>query len=155
MFESLGHLIARRKKSVLSIFILATIVAGAVGSQVFNRFDSGGYSDPNSDSSKVWEYLDDTFKVKDPAIVLVVDAKNTSVDDPTVVATAQKLESEVRREASAESVLDCVAGFGDTETESSTGGVFCTVTLGEVNGRPVRVPSLGVTVTVMTSPLSP
>ena len=105
MFESLGHLIARRKKSVLSIFILATIVAGAVGSQVFNRFDSGGYSDPNSDSSKVWEYLDDTFKVKDPAIVLVVDAKNTSVDDPTVVASAQKLESEVRREASAESVL--------------------------------------------------
>ena len=82
-----------------------TIVAGAVGSQVFNRLDSGGYSDPNSDSSKVWEYLDDTFKVKDPAIVLVVDAKNKSVDDPTIVEAAQNLESRVRSEASAESVL--------------------------------------------------
>ena len=89
MFESLGHLIARRKRSVLSIFILVTILAGAIGSQVFTRFDSGGYSDPNSDSAKVWEYLDDTFKVKDPAIVLVVDAKTKTVDDPTVIAAAQ------------------------------------------------------------------
>jgi RND superfamily putative drug exporter len=105
MFESLGHLVARRKKSVLSIFILSTIFAGAIGSQVFTRFDSGGYSDPNSDSAKVWEYLDDTFKVKDPAIVLVVDAKNKSVDDPKVVAAAQKLETEIREESSAESVL--------------------------------------------------
>lgn len=105
MFESLGHVIARHKKAVLSIFILATIFAGTIGSQVFSRFDSGGYSDPNSDSAKVWEYLDETFKVKDPAIVLVVDAKNQSVDDPTVIAAAQKLENEVRQEASTESVL--------------------------------------------------
>ncbi|MEY2743618.1 MAG: hypothetical protein RL310_527 [Actinomycetota bacterium] len=105
MFESLGHVIARHKKAVLSIFILATILAGTIGSQVFSRFDSGGYSDPKSDSAKVWEYLDETFKVKDPAIVLVVDAKNRSVDDPTVIAAAQKLENEVRQEASTESVL--------------------------------------------------
>lgn len=105
MFESLGHVIARHKKAVLSIFILATIFAGVIGSQVFSRFDSGGYSDPKSDSAKVWEYLDETFKVKDPAIVLVVDAKNKSVDDPAVIAAAQKLESQVRQEPSAESVL--------------------------------------------------
>ncbi len=54
MFESLGHLIAKRKKAVLSLFLLATILSGAIGSQVFSRFDSGGYSDPNSDSVKVW-----------------------------------------------------------------------------------------------------
>lgn len=105
MFESLGHVIARHKKAVLSIFILATILAGTIGSQVFSRFDSGGYSDPNSDSAKVWEYLDETFEVKDPAIVLVVDAKNQSVDNPAVVTAAQTLENEVRQEASTESVL--------------------------------------------------
>ena len=53
MFESLGHVIAIHKKAVLSIFILVTILAGALGSQVFARFDTGGYSDPNSDSAKV------------------------------------------------------------------------------------------------------
>ena len=91
MFERLGHLIARRKKVVLSLFLLATVLAGGIGSQVFSRFDSGGYSDPNSDSAKAWEYLDKTFNVKDPAIVLVIDSKNKSVDDPEVVTTAQKL----------------------------------------------------------------
>ena len=67
MFEKLGHLIAKRKKSVLTLFMLSTILAGTIGSQVFTRFDTGGYMDPNSDSAKVWEYLDETFKVKDPA----------------------------------------------------------------------------------------
>ena len=105
MFESLGHLIARRKKGILALFIFSTIFAGAVGAQVFNRLDSGGYSDPNSDSAKVWEYLEDTFQVKDPAIVFAVDAKDKSVDDPEIVAAAQKLEGEVRGESDVESVI--------------------------------------------------
>ena len=73
MFEKLGHLIAKRKKPILALFLLSTIFAGVVGSQVFSRFDTGGYMDPNSDSAKVWEYLDETFEVKSPAVVLVVD----------------------------------------------------------------------------------
>ncbi len=105
MFESLGHLIARRKKGILALFIFSTIFAGAVGAQVFNRLDSGGYSDPNSDSAKVWEYLEDTFQVKDPAIVFAVDAKDKSVDDPEIVVAAQKLEGEVRGESDVESVI--------------------------------------------------
>jgi RND superfamily putative drug exporter len=121
MFESLGHIIAKRKKAVLSLFLLATILSGAVGSQVFSRFDSGGYSDPNSDSVKVWEYLEDTFKVKDPAVVLVIDAKDKSVDDPEVAATAQKLEAEVRGEASAESVLSYWSSGGAPSLKSKDG----------------------------------
>ena len=105
MFESLGHLIARRRKGILALFILSTIFAGAIGAQVFNRLDSGGYSDPNSDSAKVWEYLEDNFKVKDPAIVFAVDAKSKSVDDPEIVSAAQKLEGEVRSESDVESVI--------------------------------------------------
>ena len=105
MFESLGHLIARRRKGILALFILSTIFAGAIGAQVFNRLDSGGYSDPKSDSAKVWEYLEDNFKVKDPAIVFAVDAKSKSVDDPEIVSAAQKLEGEVRSESDVESVI--------------------------------------------------
>ena len=121
MFESLGHIIAKRKKAVLSLFLLATILSGAVGSQVFSRFDSGGYSDPNSDSVKVWEYLEDTFKVKDPAVVFVVDAKDKSVDDPAVVAAAQKLEAEVRGEETAESVLSYWSSGGAPSLKSKDG----------------------------------
>ena len=121
MFESLGHVIARHKKSVLSIFLLTTILAGAIGSQVFSRFDSGGYSDPGSDSVKVWEYLEDTFKVKDPAVVLVVDAKDKSVDDPAVVAQAQQIESEVRNESSVESVISYWSAGGAPSLKSKDG----------------------------------
>ncbi|MFM7491493.1 MAG: MMPL family transporter [Actinomycetota bacterium] len=121
MFESLGHLIAGRKKAVLSIFILVTILSGVIGSQVFARFDTGGYSDPNSDSAKVWDYLDKTFKVKDPSVVLVVDAKDKSVDDPSVVALAAQLESQVRSESSAESVLSYWSSGGAPSLKSKKG----------------------------------
>jgi len=121
MFERLGHLIAKRKKSVLSLFLLATVLAGGIGSQVFSRFDSGGYSDPNSDSAKVWEYLDETFNVKDPAIVLVVDGKDKSVDDPEVVASAQKIESQVRSESSAENVISYWSAGGAPSLKSKDG----------------------------------
>jgi RND superfamily putative drug exporter len=121
MFESLGHVIARHKKFVLSIFLLSTILAGAIGSQVFNRFDSGGYSDPGSDSVKVWDYLDETFKVKDPAVVLVVDAKDKSVDDPSVVAAAQEIENEVRAESGVESVLSYWSAGGAPSLKSKDG----------------------------------
>ena len=121
MFERLGHLIAKRKKSVLSLFLLASVLAGGIGSQVFSRFDSGGYSDPNSDSAKVWEYLDETFNVKDPAIVLVVDGKDKSVDDPEVVASAQKIESQVRSESSAENVISYWSAGGAPSLKSKDG----------------------------------
>ena len=121
MFERLGHMIAHKKKVVLSLFLLATILAGAIGSQVFARFDTGGYSDPNSDSAKVWDYLDETFKVKDPSVVLVVDAKDKSVDDPSVVAIATELESQVRTESSAESVLSYWSSGGAPSLKSKKG----------------------------------
>ena len=121
MFESLGHVIARHKKVVLSLFLLVTILAGGIGSQVFSRFDSGGYSDPNSDSAKVWEYLDKIFKVKDPAVVLVVDGKGKSVDDPEVVASAQKIESKVRSESSAENVISYWSAGGAPAFKSKDG----------------------------------
>ena len=121
MFERLGHMIAHKKKVVLSLFLLATILAGGIGSQVFARFDTGGYSDPNSDSAKVWDYLDETFKVKDPSVVLVVDAKDKSVDDPSVVAIATELESQVRAESSAESVLSYWSSGGAPSLKSKKG----------------------------------
>ena len=121
MFERLGHMIAHKKKIVLSLFLLATILAGGIGSQVFARFDTGGYSDPNSDSAKVWDYLDETFKVKDPSVVLIIDAKDKSVDDPSVVAIATELESKVRAESSAESVLSYWSSGGAPSLKSKKG----------------------------------
>ena len=105
MFEKLGHSIARRSKAIFLLAITAVLVFGTLGTQVFSRFDSGGYSDPNSDSAKVWEYLEETFGVKDPAVVIALESTSGSVDSETTVAAATKLESELRSEPSAENVL--------------------------------------------------
>ena len=84
MFEKLGRLVARRSKIVLVISLLTLITAGAVGFQAFGKLDGGGYNDPKSESSRAFEYLKTDFKVKDPAVLLVIDSPNTTADDPTV-----------------------------------------------------------------------
>ena len=95
MFEKLGHFLVRRRKAVLAGFIVSTIAAGVVGSLVLARLEGGGYSDPNSDSSKAATYLTDTFKVKDPAIIFIVDA-GKSVADPAVAAEVAPIEADLR-----------------------------------------------------------
>ena len=104
MFQTLSRLIISRSKVMLTGYLVAILIAGGVGAQVFAKFDSGGYSDPNSDSAKAWEYLEETFKVKDPSVVLIVKSKE-GVDDPTVRERALRLEAEVRAEKSAETVI--------------------------------------------------
>ncbi|TSA21367.1 MAG: MMPL family transporter [Actinomycetales bacterium] len=95
MFEKLGHVLVRRRKTVLAGFIVTTIAAGVVGSLVFARLDGGGYSDPGSDSSKAVTYLTDTFKVKDPAIIFIIDA-GKNVADPAVAAEVAPIEADLR-----------------------------------------------------------
>ncbi|NDA40295.1 MAG: MMPL family transporter [Actinobacteria bacterium] len=105
MFEKLGHSIARRSKAIFLLAITAVLVFGTLGTQVFSRFDTGGYSDPNSDSAKVFEYLEDTFDVKDPAVVIALESSAGSVDAEATVAAATALENQLRAEPSAENVI--------------------------------------------------
>ncbi len=105
MFEKLGHLVVRRRKSMMAFFIIGILAAGTIGSLVFSRLDSGGYSNPNSDSYKVYEYLHDTLKISDPNIVVAVDAGDLQVTDPTVAEKARKLESEMLKVAGVTKVI--------------------------------------------------
>ena len=118
MFLKLGSLIVNRKKLIFSLFIVAILSAGVIGSSVFGKLDSGGYSDPKSDSAKAFEYLTDVFKVKDPAVVLVVETQ-TELTDPAVVATATKLESIVKTEEGVGSTLSYWSSGGAPSLKSS------------------------------------
>ncbi len=111
MFEKIGHTIVRRKKSIFSLYLIGIILAGAIGTGVFGKLDSGGYSDPNSDSYKAYEYLTDVFKVEDPSVVLVVEAPTTA-SDPAVYQTVAQLEADLRAEPN----------VGNTLSYWSTGG---------------------------------
>ncbi len=120
MFDKLGAVIVRRKKLIFPLFIFAILIAGALGSSVFGKLDSGGYSDPKSDSAKVFEYLTDVFKVKDPAVVLVVETKD-GVISPASSAAAVRLEGQIKSEAGVESTLSFWSSGGAPSLKSSDG----------------------------------
>ena len=118
MFEKLGSLIVNRKRLIFSLFIVAIFSSGAIGTSVFGELDSGGYNDPKSDSAKAFEYLTDVFKVKDPAVVLVVETTQ-GVNDPAVVAAAAKLETSIKGEPGVGSTLSYWSAGGAPTLKSS------------------------------------
>ena len=112
MFEKLGKFIARRSKLVLLAFVIATIIAGAIGSLSFGRLDSGGYSDLNSDSAKAAKYVVDVFGAEEPVAVMVVDSASSTIDDPSVATTAVEIEKKIQGQK----------GVSKTYSYWSTGG---------------------------------
>jgi putative drug exporter of the RND superfamily len=121
VFESLGRAIVRRRKSAVALFIISVLVSGVIGSLVFSRLDSGGYSNPASESYKVYEYLKNDLKIEDPAIVIVVDAEVVDVNDPTVVQKAAALEAKIAQEPGVERTLSYWSSGGVDSLKSSDG----------------------------------
>jgi RND superfamily putative drug exporter len=97
------------------------LVSGVIGSLVFSRLDSGGYSNPASESYEVYEYLKNDLKIEDPAIVVVVDAEVVDVTDPTVVQKAATLEAKIAQEPGVERTLSYWSSGGLDSLKSSDG----------------------------------
>lgn len=121
MFEKFGHFIVKFRKIAVILFIVSTIVSGAVGSMVFSRLDSAGYSDPNSDSYKVYKYLTDDLKLADPVVVVIVDAGTLDVTDPVVVKKAIALEAKIGAEADVAKTLSFWSSGGEQTLKSTDG----------------------------------
>jgi putative drug exporter of the RND superfamily len=121
MFEKLGHVIFKRRKSAMILFIVGILVAGGFGSLAFSRLDSGGYSDPNSDSYKVYEYLTDELKLSDPAVVIIVDSGATDVTDPVVAQKGVALEKKIAQEVGVTKTLSYWTSGGEATLKSADG----------------------------------
>jgi RND superfamily putative drug exporter len=121
MFERLGHVLVKYRKIAVSLFVIGILLAGAIGSLIFSRLDSGGYSNPKSDSYKVYEYLRDELKVQDPAVVVVVDAGQTDVTDPLVSQKALALEKKMGQEEGVTKTLSFWSSGGEATLQSSDG----------------------------------
>jgi RND superfamily putative drug exporter len=131
MFERLGHVLVRRRKSAVALFIIGILVAGTVGSLIFSRLDSGGYSDPNSDSFKVYEYLRDELKVEDPSVVVVIDSGDTQVTDSEVTRKALELEAKMGKEEGVTKTLSFWSSNGEPTLKSSDGKAAYVLIYGE------------------------
>jgi len=121
MFEKLGHVIFKRRKSAVILFIVGILVAGGFGSLAFNRLDSGGYSDPNSDSYKVYTYLTEELKLSDPAVFIIVDSGSTDVTDPVVAQKGIALEKKIAQEEGVTKTLSYWTSGGEATLKSNDG----------------------------------
>ncbi len=131
MFESLGHVLVKYRKAATALFVIGILVAGAVGSLIFTWLDSGGYSNPNSDSYKVYEYLTNELKIEDPAVAVVIDAGNRSVDDQDVAAGAIALEKKMAQEKGVTKTLSYWSSNGEKTLKSADGNAGFVLIYGE------------------------
>jgi putative drug exporter of the RND superfamily len=131
MFENLGRVLVNYRKAATALFIIGILVAGAVGSLIFSRLDSGGYSDPNSDSYKVYEYLRDDLKVEDPAVVVVIDAGDRDVTEPAVAQQALALEKMMAAEKGVTRTLSFWGSGADANLKSADGKAAYVLIYGE------------------------
>jgi len=131
MFERLGHVLVRYRKMAVALFVIGILLAGAIGSLIFSRLDSGGYSNPNSDSYKVYEYLRDELKVQDPAVVVVIDSGKTDVTDPVVTQKALALEKKMAQETGVTKTLSFWSSGGEATLKSSDGKAAFVLIYGE------------------------
>ncbi len=95
MFERLAHLVVRRKRATLVLFVVGLVAAGVLGGGVFSRLQASGFDDPGSESAAAATYLRDTFGVADPVAVLAVETRD-GLDAQAAPATAlvKKVEAE-------------------------------------------------------------
>ena len=121
MFEKLGHLIFKRRKSAVILFVVGILVAGGFGSLAFSRLDSGGYSDPKSDSYKVYEYLTEELKTSEPAVVIIVDSGSIDVTDPSVAQKGVALEKKIAQEEGVTKTLSFWTSGGEATLKSADG----------------------------------
>jgi RND superfamily putative drug exporter len=105
MLERLGGFTVRHRKAVLvGSVILLVVYAGFFGG-VIQRLTSGGFEDPDTQSVETRQLLDDEFGAGDPNLVLLVTAKEGTVDDRDVAAAGLELTEQLAAERGVEQVV--------------------------------------------------
>ncbi|WP_406861024.1 MMPL family transporter [Streptomyces sp. HUAS MG47] len=83
--------VAARPRLTLLVALMITALAVLAGSGVADRMGSGGWQDPDAESTYATEVLQREFPGSQPNLLLLVDAGKTGVDTPAVAAEAARL----------------------------------------------------------------
>ena len=95
MFTRLGRLTVRRRKAILVLTVLFVVLAGGLGSGVFDKLQGGGFDDPNSESSRAEDVLEESFGQGDPNLVLLVTARDGDVDSAASAAAGEEIATQL------------------------------------------------------------
>lgn len=90
--------VTARPRLSLLVALVITALAVLAGSGVADRLGSGGWEDPDAESTYATKALEREFPASQPNLLLLVDAGDASVDDPAVAAEARRLVSRLTGE---------------------------------------------------------
>ncbi|MEY2469339.1 MAG: putative drug exporter of the superfamily, partial [Actinomycetota bacterium] len=98
MLARLAGVLMRRRRIVRWSAVLFVVVAAVLGGGVEKRLSSGGFEDPNAESTKAGDLLREDFGQQDPNLVMVLTAKQGSVDDPANARAGLELTNRLASE---------------------------------------------------------
>jgi len=94
----LAGVAVRRRRFVLLLALAAFVVSGAVGGGVASQLSSGGFEDPDAESTRVDDVLLDEFDTGTPNVILLVSARDGDVDTAAVAEAGRALAAELAAE---------------------------------------------------------
>jgi RND superfamily putative drug exporter len=90
--------VTARPRLSLLVALVITALAVVAGSGVADRLGSGGWEDPDAESTYATKALEREFPASQPNLLLLVDAGDALVDDPAVAAEARRLIARLAEE---------------------------------------------------------
>ena len=105
MFTRIGQFTVRRRRFVLVLTVVVVILAGVLGGAVFDRLSTGGFEDPDSESARAADLLDQEFGAGAPNVVLLVTAEDGDVDAAAVAEVGRELTEELAAYPNADDVV--------------------------------------------------
>ncbi|MER6945621.1 MMPL family transporter [Nonomuraea sp. NPDC000554] len=94
----LGRVLVRRRRWVLTLALLALVVAGALAAGAVPRLSLARFEAPGSESDRAQAELAARFHTGSPDMIFLVTAKAGTVDDPRVAAAGAELTARVARQ---------------------------------------------------------
>jgi RND superfamily putative drug exporter len=91
VFSRLGSFAVRRRRLVLALTLVFFVAAAVLGAGVFDKLSTGGFQDPDAESTRAAELLDDRYGQGDPNLVLLVAPDGGVVDDQDAVDAGRAL----------------------------------------------------------------
>jgi RND superfamily putative drug exporter len=95
VLDTLARSTAAAPKFVLSLALLLMVAAGVIGAPAAQKLSSGGFADPNADSTKVTELLADKFHIGGEQMFLLVRARE-GIDSPAPRKFVEQLVAQLR-----------------------------------------------------------
>lgn len=130
MFSRIGSFVVRRARLVLLVSVLLLAGAAVLGVSAFGKLQTGGFDDPDSESSTAQRLIESEYGGEADLVVLVT-ATDGTVDSTGPAASG----TELAKDLAAESGLTNVVSYWDTKSpgmKSDDGRYALIVATGEV-----------------------